>query len=74
MDAEDPQRLLTQTRLRCLFLEADKDAEILRADKYRKIISSLIGEDGAAQPQAAGIFHMPRRASVCPHVATFVVA
>jgi hypothetical protein len=74
MDAEDLQQRLTQTRLRCLLLEVDRDAEILRADKYRKIIDSLTGEDGAAQPQAAGIFHMPRRASVCPHVATFVVA
>jgi hypothetical protein len=77
MDAEDahPSRLLTQTRLRCLLLEADKDAETLRAGKYRKILGSLAGEDdGATQPQAAGISHMPRRALVCPRVATFMVA
>jgi hypothetical protein len=76
MDAENSEnaRLLTQTRLRCLLLEVDRDAEILRADKYRKIIDSLTGEDGATQPQAAGIFHMPRRASVRLNVTTFVVA
>ena len=75
MDAvsEDAHRLLTQTRLRCLLLEADKDAEILRADKYRKILGSLTGEDGATQPQTA-VFHMPRCDLVCPRVATFVVA
>jgi len=67
MDAEDAHRMLTQTRLRCLILEADRDAEILRAGKYRKIIDSLAGEGGhgatGTQPQAAGISHMPRRAS-----------
>jgi hypothetical protein len=73
-EAEDAHRLLTQIRLRCLLLEADKDAEILRADKYRKILGSLTSEDGATQPQAVGIFHLPRRALVCPRVATFVVA
>jgi hypothetical protein len=74
MDAEDVHRLLTRTQLRCLLLEADKDAEISRADKYRKILGSLTGEDGATQPQVAGIFHMSRSALVCPRVATFVVA
>jgi hypothetical protein len=74
MDAEDVQRRIKQTRLRCLLLEADKDVEILRAEKYRKILGSLAGEDDATQPQAAGILHMPRLALVCPRVATFVVA
>jgi hypothetical protein len=74
MDTDDAHRLLTQTRLHCLLLEADKDAENLRAGKYRKILDNLVGEDGATQPQAADIFHMPRRASVCPSVTTVVVA
>ena len=74
MDADDSHRLLTQTRLRCLLLEADKDAEIMRAGKYRKILDSLAGGDGATQPQAAGNFHMPRLALVRPHDVTFVVA
>ncbi len=73
MDAEDPHRQLTQTRLRYLLLEADKDVEVLRAGKYRKILGSLVGEDSATQPQAAGIFRMLMRGLVCPHVATFVV-
>lgn len=60
MDADDVQRLLTQTQLRCLLLEADKDAENLRAGKYRKILGRLAGEDDATQPQAADNFHMPR--------------
>ena len=33
--------------------------EALRAKKYRKILGSLAGEDGTAQPQAAGTHHMP---------------
>ncbi|KAF8492749.1 hypothetical protein F5888DRAFT_870486 [Russula emetica] len=62
MDAEDPHRLLAQTRLHCLILKVEKDAATFRARKYRKILGSLAGEDGATQLQAAGIFHMPRRA------------
>ena len=76
MDAEDAHRLLMETRLRCRLLEADKDVETLRADKYRKIIlDSLTGEDRATQPQAAqaDISHLPRCALVCPRLATFVV-
>ena len=56
MDADDVQRLLTQIRLRCLLLEADKDAEILRAGKYRKILGRLADEDGAT----ADNFHRSR--------------
>ena len=74
MDAEDANRLLNQTRLRSRLLEADKDAEIMRVAKYRKIIDNLIDEDGTTQPQVASLFHMPRRALVCPRVANFVVA
>ena len=74
MDPEDVNRLLKQTRLRSLFLEADKDAEIVRVAKYRKIIGGLIGEDGTTQPQVASLFRTPRRALVCLRVATFVVA
>ena len=64
MDVEDAYRQLRQTRLRCLRLEADKDVEILRAGKYRKIL--VAGEDGATQAQAADNFHMLRRTLVCP--------
>jgi hypothetical protein len=70
MDAEDAYRQLRQTRLRCLRLEADKDVEILRAGKYRKIL--VAGEDGATQAQAAGIFHMLRRTLVCPTLLSVV--
>jgi hypothetical protein len=74
MDAEDVHQLLTQTRLRCLILEADKDAESLRAGKYRKILDNLTCEDGATQPQVPGVFHMSRRVSVCYPISTSVVA
>lgn len=74
MDAENANRLLKQTQLRCRFLEADKDAEMLRAAKYRKIIGNLTDEDGTTQPQVASLFHTPRRDLVCPRVASFVVA
>ncbi len=59
---------LTQTQMRCLILEADRDAEALRAEKYRKILESLAGEDGPTQP------HVPRGALVSPCVSTCVVA
>jgi hypothetical protein len=74
MDGEDTRQLLAQARLRCLQLEADRDAESLRVDRYRKILDNLTCEDGVTQPQGAGILHMPRRTLVCPRVATFVVA
>jgi|SRR6267154_1217415 len=61
MDAEDVHQLLTQTRLRCLLLEAERDAEIVRASKYRKILGSLAGEDGATRLQVAGNLHIPSR-------------
>ena len=71
----DVHQILEQTRLRCQILEVDKEVEALRARKYRKILGSLAGEGGAAQPQAAGTHHMPmRRALVCPRIFTFVVA
>jgi hypothetical protein len=70
MDTENTHRLLRQAQMRCRVLEADKDAEILRAGKYRKILGSLVDEDGATQPQSAGIFHLPMSALVCPRVAS----
>jgi hypothetical protein len=74
MDAEDAHRLLERTRTRCQRLEADKDAAILRAGKYRKIILDKLAGEGATQPQAADIFCMPRRALVCTRVAASVMA
>ena len=54
MDAEEAQRLLAQVQLRCLILEADKEAEGLRAFKYHNILTldTLAREDnfGCAQP------------------------
>ena len=72
-DAEDAHRQLTRVQRRCLVLEADKDVELVRAGKYRKILDNLVGGDGATQPQVAGIFHMLTRGLVCPYVATFVL-
>jgi len=66
--ASEETRQLTQTQMRCLILEADRDAEALRAEKYRKILESLAGEDGPTQP------HVPRGALVSPCVSTCVVA
>lgn len=75
MDGEDVRQLLKEARLRCLLLEADRDAEIFRAMMYRKALDDLVaGEDGSNQPRVASISHMPRRPLVCPLVSTSVVA
>ena len=72
---EEIQQSLAQARLRCLILEADKDAEIaaknaesLRASKYRSILSEIMGEgdtrvDAVHHPQTSGLHIMPWNAS-----------
>jgi len=72
---EELQKSLDETRLRCLILEVDKDAEIaakdverLRASRYRSILAELMGEgdiraDAANCPQASGLHLMPRDGS-----------
>lgn len=59
MDAEKAHQLLRE-RLRCQILEADKESESIRADKYLNIIMDTLarhGEDGscAIQPEASRI-------------------
>ncbi|KAN0117986.1 hypothetical protein V8E52_005573 [Russula decolorans] len=44
MDTEQTCQPFTQAHLRCLILEADRDAEASRADKYRKILDIVAGE------------------------------
>jgi len=75
---EEMQQLLAQARLRCLILEAERDAEIaakdaetLRASRYRSILSKLVGEgdtchgaDAAHRPQTSGLDLIPWDASV----------
>jgi predicted lipid-binding transport protein (Tim44 family) len=64
MDAETVQPSLAQSKLRYIVLEADKDAETFRAERYRKILSELMGEqdyDAAAracrhQPASNNVF------------------
>ena len=72
---EEMQRSLAQARLRCLILEADRDAEMaaknaenLRASRYRNILSELMGEedtraDAAHRPQTSGLDLIPWDAS-----------
>ena len=72
---EEMRQLLDQARLHCLILEADKDAEMaakdaeeLRASRYRSILAELMGEgdirvDAANCPQASGLHLMPRDGS-----------
>ena len=43
MDME-AAKLLAQTRLHCLVLEADKDAEQYKAKKYHDLLAELVGE------------------------------
>jgi hypothetical protein len=66
MNAEEAHRLLSQVQLRCLILEAEKDAESLRSGKYRKILDTLTSEESpdTTQPQAARVLHAARNALV----------
>ena len=66
MDAEKAHQLLSESRLRCLILEVDKEAESLKAVKYRNILDTLVGEDGSgvAQPEASRVLHAARGASL----------
>jgi hypothetical protein len=68
MGAEEAQRLLAQVQLRCLFLEADKEAECLRAVKYRNLLDTLAREDnsGATQPEASRVVRAARSALAPP--------
>jgi len=73
---EEMRKSLAQARLRYLVSEADKDAEIaaknaeiLRASRYRNIISELMGEgdtraNAAHRPQTSGLDLMPWNTSV----------
>ena len=55
MDTERTCQRLTQEQIRYLILEADRDAERLKADKYREILETITGEKSpeAAESQAA---------------------
>ncbi len=68
MDAEEAHQLLAESRLRCLILDADKEAESLKAVKYRNILDTLVGEDGSgvAQPEASRALHAARGVLVRP--------
>ena len=71
MDMEEA-KLLAQTRLHCLVLEADKDAEQYKAKKYRDLLAELVGEEAShadadaphpGHPQASSFLFMPGDAS-----------
>ncbi len=66
MDAEEARQLLAESRLRCLILEVDKEAESLRAVRYRNILDTLFGEDGSGvtQPEPSRALHAARGASL----------
>jgi len=75
---EDLHQSLDKARLCCLILEADKDAEMaakdaekLRASRYRSILAELMGEGdigaGAAnRPQSSGLHLIPWDGSAHP--------
>ena len=68
MGAEEAHQLF-QAQLRCRMLEAEKEAETIRADKYLNIILGTLGcEDGsgATQPEAPQVIHAVMSASTCP--------
>ena len=71
MDTEQTCQVFTQAQLRCLIMEADRDAESLRAGKYLKILDTVIGEGSpdAAESQATRSLHAARDALVCRSVA-----
>lgn len=60
---EEIRRSLAQARMRCLLLEADKEAEILRASRFRSILSELVGEgdtcaNSSHRPQTSGLLNL----------------
>jgi hypothetical protein len=55
MDAEETNRLFTQATLRALTLEIDRDVEVLRAQKYRAIISALAGDNSGVAPPVGAL-------------------
>jgi hypothetical protein len=59
MDAEIAQPSSAQLELRCIVLEADKDAERFRAERYRKILSGLIGEQEDCDAAARACLPQP---------------
>ena len=68
MDAEEAHQLF-QAQLRCRILEAEKEAETIRADKYLNIIlGTLAREDGsvATQPEASPVRHAATSVSARP--------
>jgi hypothetical protein len=50
MDTEETNRLLAQATLRALTLEIDRDVEVLRAQKFRAIISALAADNSGVAP------------------------
>jgi hypothetical protein len=66
MDGETVWSSSTRSKLQCLVLEADKDVEMFRAERYHRILFELMEEpdDSAAsahrpQPASNNLF-MPR--------------
>jgi hypothetical protein len=58
MDVEEVQSV-AQMRLRCLMLEVDKEAELLKSQQYRKILSELVGEEGTDAPRRSQLTVRP---------------
>lgn len=77
MDGEIVRSSSARLELRCLLLEADKEAETFRAERYRKILSELMGEqdDTARRPQpASNNLLMPGGSSANRALATPIVS
>ena len=69
MDAEEALKLLADARLQCRVLEVEKEAEALKAAKFRNIIlATLAGErsSDAIQPEASRVLHAARSALAPP--------
>ena len=62
MDAEKTNQLFRE-RLRCRILEAEKEAETIRADKYHNIILGMLAREGGSyvtQPEASRVHRATR--------------
>ena len=70
--------MLARAKIRCKIMEADKDAEALRAQKYHQILLELSGEDidsfhtqaTNTPPTSEGTSVRPASPPVCPMVCT----
>jgi hypothetical protein len=73
MDTEEANRLFAQATLRTLSLEIDRDVEVLRAQRFREIISILAGDDAEVAPPVGALASTGNLRTALQSVCLFLV-